>query len=89
MFNIRSACNMAYVNSVCAFACPQPLWPERVVACRVSQSSVSSGCDKLLLVESASPDLFYVMLSLNVISLNEMISYERYANAIIIMDAGI
>ena len=42
----------AYINSACAFACDLPLWPERVVACRVSLSSVSSGCAKLLLAES-------------------------------------
>ena len=41
-----------------------PLWPERVVACRVSLSSVSSGFAKLLLVESWSPDLFFVAISL-------------------------
>ena len=26
-----SACDTAHVNSVCAFSCPMPLWPERVV----------------------------------------------------------
>ena len=39
---------MAHVNLVCVFACPLQFWPERVVACRVSLSSVSSGCDKLV-----------------------------------------
>ena len=34
----------AHVNSVCAFACPLLLRPERVVASRVSLSSVSYGC---------------------------------------------
>ena len=52
MFNMRSAWDTAHVNSVCTFACLLPLWPERVVACRVSLSSGSSGCVKLLLVES-------------------------------------
>ena len=51
-------------NSICVFACPLPLWPERVVACRVSLSSVSLGCAKLLLVESGFPDLFFVTISL-------------------------
>ena len=55
---------MAHVNSVCAIACHLPLWPERVVACRVSLSSVSSGCAKLFLVESWFPDLFLVTISL-------------------------
>ena len=55
---------MAHVNSVCAFACSLPLWPERVVACRVSLLSVSSGCTKQLLVKSGFPDLFFVMISL-------------------------
>ena len=59
-----SAWDTAHTNSVCAFTCPLPLWPERVVACRVSLSSVSSGCAKLLLVESGFPDLFFVMISL-------------------------
>ena len=38
------------------------LWPERVVACRVSLSSVSSGCAKLLLVETGFPDLFFISI---------------------------
>ena len=46
MFNMHSACDTAHVNSVCAFACPLPLWPERVVVCRVLLSSASSGCAK-------------------------------------------
>ena len=50
---------LRYVNSVCSFACPLSLWPERVVACRVSSSSVSSGCAKLLFVEFEFPDLFF------------------------------
>ena len=58
------ACGTAHVNSVCAYACPLPLWPERVVACRVSLSSVSSECDKLLSMESGLPDLFFVTISL-------------------------
>ena len=55
---------MTHVNLVCAFACPLPLWPERVVACRVSVLIVSSGCIKLLLVESGFPDLFFLTISL-------------------------
>ena len=32
MFNMRSAWDTAQDKSVCAFACPLALWPERVVA---------------------------------------------------------
>ena len=60
MFNMQ--CGTAHVNSVCAFACPLPLWPERVVACMVSLSSVSYGCAKLLLVESGFPDMLFVAI---------------------------
>ena len=42
-----------------------PLWRERVVDCRVSLSSVSSGCTKLLLVESGYPHLSSVAISLD------------------------
>ena len=42
------------------FACPLPLWRERVV----SLSSASSGCANLLLVESEFPDLFFSAISL-------------------------
>ena len=49
---------------VYAVACRLPLCPERVVACMVSLSVVSSGCAKLLLVESGFPDLFFVRISL-------------------------
>ena len=48
------------------FAFPLPLWPERVVAGKVSLSSVSSGCAKLFLVESGFPDLSFVTTSLGV-----------------------
>ena len=64
MSSMRSAWDTAHVNSVCAFACPLPLWPERVVTSRASLSSVSSGCAKLLLVESGYPDMFFVTISL-------------------------
>ena len=64
MFNMRSASDAAHINSVCALACPLPIWPELVVACRISLSSVSSGCAKLLLVESGFPELFFVAISL-------------------------
>ena len=62
MFNMHSARDTANVNLVCAFAYPLLLWPERVVACRVSISNISSGCAKLLLVESGIPDLFFVTI---------------------------
>ena len=64
MLNMLSACDMAHVYFVCAFTCPLLLWPEGVVACWVSLSSVSSGCAKLLLVESGFSDLFFVTISL-------------------------
>ena len=51
---------------ISAFACPLALWPEKVLACRVSLSSVSSGCAKLLLVESRFLDLFFVTISLGI-----------------------
>ena len=66
MFNMRSVWDTTHVNSVCAFACTLQLWPEWVVACRVSLSSVSSGCAKLLLVECGLPDLFFVAISLGI-----------------------
>ena len=64
MFNMRSAWDTVYASSVCAFACPLPLRPERVVACRVSLSNVSSGCANLLVVECGFPDSFFVTISL-------------------------
>ena len=63
MYNMRSTRDTAHVSSVCSFACTLPSWPEGVVACRVSLSSVSSGWAKLLLVESGFPDLFFVAIS--------------------------
>ena len=63
MYNVRSDYDTAHVNFVCAFACPLPLWLERIVACRVSLSSVFSGCTRLLLVESRFPDLLFLMIS--------------------------
>ena len=42
-----------------------PLWHEQVVACGLSLSKVFSGCAKLLLVKSGSPDLFNVTISLD------------------------
>ena len=61
---MRSARDTTHVNSICNFAAPLSLWPERVVVCRVLLSSVSSGCAKLLLVESGFPDLCFVKISL-------------------------
>ena len=46
------------------FACPLPLWPERVMACRVSLPSVSLECVELLLVESGFQDLLFVTITL-------------------------
>ena len=60
--DIRFAC--ACLRKHIRFACPLQLWPERVVACRVSLSSVYSECTKLLLVESGFPYLFFVAISL-------------------------
>ena len=63
--HVQYPLRLTHINSVCAFACPLPLWPERVVACRVSLSSVSLRCAKLLLVKSGFPDLFFVTTSLD------------------------
>ena len=58
---------LLYIKKIVyTFACPPQLLPERIVASRVSLSSIFSGCAKLLLMESGFPDMFLVTIYLDI-----------------------